>query len=77
MADTTLDAMNVGIYNGYIGMLKYLIHGLKTEINEDLYIVACGGLGKMIAPYISEFDEYDPDFVTKGLNYICQRYEHE
>lgn len=77
LADNTIDAMNVGIYNGYIGMLTYLISGLKIELNEDLYIIGCGGLGKMIAPHIKFFNEYDPDFVTKGLNYICQRYEND
>lgn len=78
LADNTLDAMNVGIYKGYIGMLKSLIYGLKRELElDDLYIVGCGGLGKMVAPYIKEFDEYDPDYVTKGLNYIAQRYSNE
>jgi len=75
LANNTIDAMNVGIYNGYIGMLRSLIHGMKNEIGEDLYIIGCGGLGKMVVPYINELNEYDPDYVTKGLNYICQRYE--
>ena len=77
LADNTVDAMNVGIYNGYLGMLNSLVEGISKEIGEDLYIIGCGGLGKMIAPYIGFFDEYDPDFVTKGLNYICRRYGNE
>ena len=75
LANNTIDAMNVGIYNGYIGMLAFLIAGMKREIGEDVYIIGCGGLGKMVAPYIRDFNEYDPDYVTKGLNYICQRYQ--
>lgn len=74
LANTTIDAMNIGIYNGYIGMMSSLISGIKSEINEDLYIIGCGGLGKMAAPYMSDLDEYDPDFVTRGLNFIYQRY---
>lgn len=74
LADNTIDAMNIGIYEGYIGMLTHLINGMKKEIGEDLYIIGCGGLGKMVAPYIKDLHEYDPDFVTKGLNYICQNY---
>ena len=73
-SDNTVDAMNVGIYHGYIGMLKSLVEGIKSEIGEEVYIIGCGGLGKKIAPYLHIFDEYDPDFVTKGLNYIAQRY---
>ena len=77
LANNTIDAMNIGIYKGYIGMLSSLIDGIQNEIKEDLYIVACGGLGKMVAPYINRFDEYDPDFVTKGLKYLYQRYEND
>lgn len=74
LANTTIDAMNIGIYNGYIGMMSSLINGIKNEIGEDPYIIGCGGLGKMAAPYIKQLNEYDPDFVTKGLNYIYERY---
>ena len=74
LPDNTIDAMNVGIYRGYIGMLTSLINGMRNEIGEKLYVIGCGGHGKMIEPYVRLFDEYDPDFVTKGLNYICQRY---
>lgn len=74
LADNTVDAMNVGIYHGYIGMLKSLVEGIKSEIGEEVYIIGCGGQGKRIAPYLHIFDEYDPDFVTKGLNFIAQRY---
>lgn len=77
LADNTIDAMNVGIYNGYIGMLTSLINGISKEIGEDLYVIGCGGLGKMVAPYIDLLDEYDPDFVTKGLNYIGERYSND
>ena len=74
LANNTIDCMNVGIYKGYIGMLKSLIEGISNEINEDLYVIGCGGLGKEIVPYMDCFDEYNPDFVTMGLNYLAQRY---
>ena len=74
LVDTTIDAMNVGIYNGYLGMVSSLIKGVKVELRRDPYVIGCGGLGKMAAPYIQEFNEYDPDFVTKGLNFIYERY---
>ena len=76
LADNTVDAMNIGIYNGYIGMLAFLIEGMKREIGEDPYIIACGGLCKMVVPYVNFFNEYDPDFVTKGLSYIARRYNN-
>ena len=74
LANTTIGAMNIGIYNGYIGMMSSLINGIKKEIGDDPYIIGCGGLGKMAVPYMKELNEYDPDFVTKGLNFIFERY---
>lgn len=74
LANTTLDAMNVGIYEGYIGMLRHLIQGMANEIGKDVHVIACGGLGKKVVDYIPEIEEYDPDFVTKGLQYIYKRF---
>lgn len=75
LANNTVDAMNVGIYNGYIGMMNSLIEGVKKEIGEDVLVIGCGGLGKMVAPYLTTLDIYDPDYVTKGLNYIYEMYK--
>ena len=73
LANTTEGAMNVGIYKGYVGMLEYLINGMKDELGIDPYIVACGGLGKEVEPFTDIFDYYEADFVTKGLAYIYER----
>lgn len=73
LANNTIDAMNVGTYSGYIGMIEYLINGLRKEINADSYIVGCGGVGKLLVPHIELFDYFDSDLVTKGLNYIYER----
>ncbi len=74
LVDNTIDAMNVGIYQGYLGMISSLINGVKNELDDEPYIIGCGGLGKMAVPYMKDLNEYDPDFVTKGLNFIYERY---
>ena len=74
LADNTIDAMNVGIFKGYVGMMSSLIKGIACELGEKPIIIGCGGLGKKAAPYIKELDTYDPDFVTKGLNYIYEKF---
>lgn len=74
LANTTITAMNVGIYQGYIGTLRYLIAGLKGELNSSPKIVACGGYGKRVVDDISEVEYYEPDLVTSGLNYIYRKY---
>lgn len=74
LANTTIDAMNVGIYQGYIGSLRYLMAGLKGELQITPKIIACGGFGKEIVKDIKEIEYYEPDMVLTGLNYIYRRY---
>ncbi len=73
LANTTEGAMNIGIYKGYVGMLEYLVKGMIGELGSDPFIVACGGLGKKIAPFTDLFDYYEADLVTRGLVYLFER----
>lgn len=74
LANNTLDAMSIGVFDGFIGMVRYLLAGLRGQLQTKPIVIACGGSGKDIAKYITEFDSYDPDLVTAGLNYIYNRY---
>lgn len=74
IATSTIDAMNVGVYDGFVGMVKSLINGIIQELQTTPIIVGCGGAGKDAAPYLEELSTYNPDMVTAGLNYIYQRY---
>lgn len=74
LASNTIDAMNVGFYNGYIGMIEYLINNIKDEIGKEIFVIGCGGDSKEIAPFTSCLDTSEVDFVTKGLNYLYNRY---
>lgn len=74
LANTTIDAMNVGIYQGYIGSLRYLMAGIKGELQITPRVIACGGFGKEIVNDIKEIEYYEPDLVITGLNYIYRRY---
>lgn len=74
LANSTLEAMNIGVYDGFIGMIRYLLNGIKVELKSNPIIIGCGGVGKDIAPYIAELQQYDPDMVTTGLNFLYNRY---
>ena len=74
VANTTIGAMNVGAYQGYIGLIRYLLVGLKSELSINPKIIACGGYGKEIVKDIKEIEYYEPDMVLDGLNYIYRRY---
>ena len=73
LANNTVDAINVGVFEGYVGMMKHLIDGLSKELDEKPYIVGCGGIGKIFVEQTDIFDYYEADLVTKGLNYIYLR----
>lgn len=74
LASNTFDAMSVGVIEGYIGMVKYLIAGMRKSIGEQVRVLFCGGGAKELVPYISNNSFYEPDFVSNGLSYIYYRY---
>ena len=74
LANNTNDAMNVGIYEGYIGMLQHLLDSLKQKTGNTAMVVACGGFGKEVYNEIKGIDYYETDLVTMGLHDIYKRY---
>jgi len=74
LATDNVGAMSIGVIDGYVGMVRYLLAGLKGQTNPNAQVVGCGGMGKPIAKYITELNYYDPDLVTKGLQFIYKRY---
>ncbi|MBR2577487.1 MAG: type III pantothenate kinase, partial [Erysipelotrichaceae bacterium] len=74
LANTTIDAMNVGVYQGFVGMLRYILVGLRSELGTRPKVIACGGFGKLVIEDVREVEYYEPDMVTVGLNYIYNRY---
>ncbi len=64
----TLDAMQSGIYWGYIAMVEGLIVKIKTEMNEEnISVVATGGLAPLFEQGTDMFDIMDQDLIMKGL----------
>ncbi|MBR0461979.1 MAG: type III pantothenate kinase [Erysipelotrichaceae bacterium] len=74
LANTTIDAMNVGVYQGFVGLLRYLLVGIRAELGTRPKVVACGGFGKQVVKDVREIEYYEADMVTVGLNYIYSRY---
>lgn len=71
LATETIPSMQAGVVYGYIGSVEYIIQKFKKELNqEDLLVVATGGLGKIIAQNTDMIDIYDRDLTFKGLKVI-------
>lgn len=71
LARNTVTSMQAGLVYGYIGQVEYIIKKIKEELNnENIRVVATGGLGRLIADETSEIDVFDSLLLFKGLKII-------
>lgn len=68
----TKQAMQSGIYYGYLGMIEKLIEEIKSELpKQKPLIIATGGLANFYKS--SKIDVIDSDLTLKGLKIIYDR----
>lgn len=71
---TTIEAMNSGLFFGYISLFEGIISRIKNSVNEpDTTVVATGGLGAIFCDASPVIDTYDPILTLKGLAIIFER----
>ena len=58
---------------GYIGSVEYIITKIKEEMNQEMKVVATGGLGRVIVEETDVIDVYDPMLTLKGLRVIADK----
>lgn len=63
----TVDAMQSGVYWGYIGLIEGNIKRIQEEIGEDCTVIATGGLAPLFAEGTDMLPIIDPDLTLKGL----------
>ena len=64
---TTEDQMHIGIYWGYVSMIKGLVARMKAEIGRPVTVVATGGLATLFDQHTDTFDAIEPDLTIQGL----------
>ena len=64
---TTTQAMQSGIYWGYVGLIDGLISRLKSELDAAPVIIGTGGLSQIFANDIQEELVIDQSLTLKGL----------
>lgn len=73
----TITSMQAGILFGYIGQVEYIVNRTKKEMmaynNEEPYVVATGGLAKLINKETTVIDEVNPDLTLEGLKIIYSK----
>lgn len=73
----TVSSMQAGIVYGYIGLVEYIVEKMKKEMmavdKEEPYVVATGGLAKLISEKPSVVDVIDPFLTLEGLRFIYEK----
>ena len=73
LPSNTIEAMQSGVFYGYLGTVEYLIKKYKEETKKDLKVIATGGLAKLICKHTDAIDIYDEDLIFKGLKIIYEK----
>ncbi|MBR1780730.1 MAG: type III pantothenate kinase [Oscillospiraceae bacterium] len=69
--------LRAGVVGGYIGGIEYLIRRTKAEMPEpddQIRVVATGGLSRMIAENTDAIDVVNPELIPEGLLRIYRKY---
>lgn len=63
----TVEAMQSGIYWGYIGLIEGTLKRIEVELGAKPYVIATGGLAPLFADGTNVIDIIDQDLTLKGL----------
>ncbi len=70
----TVNSIQSGIVFGYIGIVEHIVRLIKKEMNEEnIIVIATGGLSEIISRESSSVDIVDPDLTLDGLRIIFER----
>lgn len=73
----TVSSMQAGIIYGYIGQVDYIVNKIKGEMinmgEDEPFVVATGGLSKVISADSSTIDEFNPYLTLEGLRMIYEK----
>jgi len=73
LGKNTGEAMQAGLYYGYIGLVDGILERLLAELPSPCAVVATGGQAELIASGSRFVGEVDPHLTLTGLRLICER----
>ncbi len=69
----TKDAMQSGLYWGYISLIEGIVKRISKEMNEKPFVIATGGLAPLFIKGTDIIEGMDQDLTMKGLVHIHQQ----
>src|SRR4051812_38257156 len=73
IGQTTVGAMESGLFYGYVGMVEGLVRRMSDELGGNAVCVATGGLADVIAPETTLIQHVDRDLTLDGLRIVWER----
>jgi type III pantothenate kinase len=73
VGQTTVGAIESGLFYGYLGMVEGLVRRIADELGSRVVAIATGGLAGLISPETSVFEAVEPDITLHGLRIIWNR----
>jgi type III pantothenate kinase len=69
---STIEAMQSGIYWGYVGLVEGIIKRINSEAGNKMNVVATGGLASLFSGDGSSIEHLEPDLTIHGLREIYE-----
>jgi type III pantothenate kinase len=73
LGKNTVEAIQSGMFWGYVGLIEGLVARLKQEIGQPMTIIATGGLSKLFIDAVDVIQHVDMDLTLRGLHGIYKR----
>ncbi|MDQ0158469.1 type III pantothenate kinase [Alkalibacillus salilacus] len=67
VGQSTVEAMQSGIYYGYVGQVDAVVNQFKAQANQTPTVVATGGLARLIGKGSETIDYVDTELTLHGL----------
>lgn len=72
----TVEAMNSGVYFGYISLVEGMIEKIEQELGYKTKSIITGGLGELFKDVLkSDIESYEPNLTLEGLKIIWNNQE--
>jgi type III pantothenate kinase len=73
LGKNTVNAMQSGVYWGYVALIEGLIAKLKEEYGQPMKVIATGGVASLFEGETGSIDIFDDELTSRGLLEIFTR----
>ncbi len=74
IGNSTVSAIQSGVYFGYLGLVEGIISRICSQIGEKPPVIATGGFAKLIAEGTKLIDFTDENLILDGLRTIAEKH---